>query len=117
MSYDRHSLLSLTGCAESPDASLLAPTRNGIGAQSWSKEMKPFSGVLRSWMYETDTKCIMARIVWHVRHNPALSDEFQPDHRIRTSKMVSMVPWEGSNFTLLETENSFYVLLGGGRNA
>lgn len=111
MCYDRHSLLSLTGCAESPDATVLAPTGNGIGAHSWSKEMKPFMGVLRSWSCDPSTKGVLARIVWHQSHD-IVTTEFAPDHRIRTSRVVSMVPWEGSNFTLCETENSFYVLLG-----
>lgn len=79
--------------------------------------MKPFAGVLRSWMFDSGVKHITGRIVWHVKHNPALSDEFAPDHRLRTSPVVRMEPREGSNFTICETENSFYVLLGTGRNA
>jgi hypothetical protein len=72
--------------------------------------MKPFRGVLQSWG-KIPGKRVRGRIVHDNRHNPETT-EFAPDHRIETSKVTRLTPVLGSDFAILETDNSFYVLMG-----
>ena len=72
--------------------------------------MKPFQGIIRNWRFTNNA--VYGYIVWHKRHNPETT-EFEPGHRIRTSRLVSTEKIPGSDFRLCETENSFYILFNG----
>jgi hypothetical protein len=75
--------------------------------------MKEFAGVIKDWSHQPNG--IKGKIVWHLRHNPSTT-EFAPGHRLMTSKVVKADAFIKSNFTIVETENSFYVLLGDARS-
>ena len=71
--------------------------------------MKPFVGVLQHW--HPHGVCIKGRVIWDQRHNP-VTTEFAPGHRVVTSKVIRLKAVPNSDFSMLETENSFSVLLG-----
>lgn len=68
--------------------------------------MKPFKGIIRDWYKVTDK--VTGVCVWHATHDNGIVD----GERIYTSDIVSITHREGWSFSILETKNSWYALLG-----
>jgi hypothetical protein len=71
--------------------------------------MKPFRGVIQNWYRFSGG--IRGHVVWDGRHNHQ-TGEYAPGHRIQTSTVIRLKATKDSDFTMLETANSYYALLG-----